>query len=258
MKLTTLILALLLLVPSAAFAGDPDPKLDDLLSAGPDALLKEADNRHNPFKDQTITVKMVMHGGSNDGNELQFKSITKGENMRAIRFEAPADMKGMGVVIKGRDVIYVRLPDSEKVRRVGTHAKRQGFYGSDWNFDDMSIIRFGADYSAKLDKQTDTHVILELTRRKDVDLPYPKLVLHIDKSRIMIDKIEYFDEDGKKVKVQERFDPKDLGGGYEIYSRVVMTDLVADHSTENLVQDEAIDQNVDDSTFSRRWLVRGL
>ena len=257
--ITSWIVAVLVVCVSwSAWAAEPDALFDGLIAAGPEALLVEADNRHNPFDDQIITVKMVMHGGANDGNELQFKTITKGENMRAIRFEAPADMKGMGVVIKGRDEIYVRLPDAQKVRRVGSHAKRQSFYGSDWNFDEMSMIRLATDYTPTVKESTDSHVMLELTRKDGVELLYPKLVIRIDKALILIDRLEYFDESGEMIKVQERTKPKQLGGEHMIYTRVVMTDIKAQHSTENLVLEEAVDQHVKESTFSRRWLVRGL
>ena len=74
----------------------------------------------------------------------------------------------------------------------------------------------------------------------------------------MIDRLEYFDDSGEMVKVQERTKPKKLGGEHTLYTRVVMTDIKANHSTENQVLEEAVDQHVPDSTFSRRWLVRGL
>ncbi|MDX9719174.1 MAG: outer membrane lipoprotein-sorting protein [Myxococcota bacterium] len=252
------LLLLALLFPLAASAADPDPAFDGLVQKGAQSLLEEADKRHNDFKDQTIQVKMVLHGGANDGNEYQFVTITKGDNMRALRFEAPADMKGMGIVIKGRDEIYVRLPDTDKVRRVGSHARRQSFNGSDWNMDEMSMIRLAKDYTATIESQTDSHVVMSLVRNEGVDLIYPKLTIYLDKSKILIDKLEYFDDDGKMVKRQERFDCKKVGGTAEIYTRITMTDLSTDHMTENLVLDEKVDENVADDTFSKRWLVRGL
>ncbi|OIP42549.1 MAG: hypothetical protein AUK47_04115 [Deltaproteobacteria bacterium CG2_30_63_29] len=249
-----------LLTPSPVQAGEPDPSLDALVAKGGDALLEEADKRHNPFEDQTITVRMTLLGGGNDGNQYTFQTITKGDNLRAISFEEPADMKGMGVVIKGRDDIYVKLPDMRKVRRVGAHAKRQSFQSSDWNFDEMSMIRLGKDFSARIlaDETTGAYIFLECTRRDGVDLQYPKLKLRIDKAYILIDRIEYYDDGGEMVKLQERFEPKKLGGEHLIYTRVTMTDVAAKHTTQNEVLDEAVDQEVPDSTFSRRWLLRGI
>jgi len=115
-----------LLTPSPVQAGEPDPSLDALVAKGGDALLEEADKRHNPFEDQTITVRMTLLGGGNDGNQYTFQTITKGDNLRAISFEEPADMKGMGVVIKGRDDIYVKLParQTPELSKLGLELRR--------------------------------------------------------------------------------------------------------------------------------------
>lgn len=251
-------LALGSVAATPAFAGEPDAQYETLKARGAQALLEEADRRHNPFVDQTILVKMTLKGGANDGKTIKIETITKGENMRAFRFEEPADMKGMGVVIKGRDEIYVRLPGTEKVRRVGSHAKRQSFQGTDWNFDEMSMIRFSTDYEASIADETDTHLVLDLKRKSGSDLQYARLVLSVDKSILMIDQIEYYDDDGKAVKRQTRQKPKSFGGEHLVYSYVEMTDLAAGTTTVNEVLEEKIDSDVADDTFSRRWLVRGL
>ena len=242
--------------PATAWAGDVDAAYE-AIKGDAAKLLDEADNRSNAFDDQTITVRMTLKGGSNDGNTIKITTITKGESMRAIRFEEPADMKGMGVVIKGKDEIYVRLPGAEKVRRVGSHAKRQSFQGTDWGFDDMALIRLGSDYTPTITNETDTHVEMDLAGKSD-DLAYPSLKIKIAKSNLMIDWIEYYDDDGKAVKRQERGKPKKLGGKYDIHTEVTMTTLSTGTSTVNEVLEETIDQNVEDSTFSRRWLIRGL
>ena len=233
-------------------------EVDALIAQGGDALVAAADKRHVPFKDEILKTKMTLNGGVHKDVVYVFDTYTKGSNRRAVRFEEPPEMRGMGVVIKGRSEVYARLPDSDKVRRVGTHSKRQSFYGSDWSMDDMSMITLGGDYDAKILDSEGTHVRLELTIKKGVDLPYPRLVIKIDKKLILIDYIEYYDDNGKYVKLQQRFDPKVFGGGFLMYSRVVMTDAATKHTTENLVLEEKINQNIPDDNFTKRWLVRSL
>ncbi|MFA5625689.1 MAG: outer membrane lipoprotein-sorting protein [Bradymonadales bacterium] len=244
----------------AAPAAKAMSEVDLLLAQGPMALLEEADRRHNPFDDQIILTRMVLNGGVHKDVTYLFHTYTKGENRRAVRFHEPAEMKGMGVVIKGRDEVYARLPDSDKVRRVGTHAKRQSFYGSDWSMDDMSMIFFAKDFSAKLldAKSDNTHVKLELTKNAGVDLPYNKLVIKIDRKLILIDYIEYYDDNNKYVKLQQRYAPKVMGGGYLMYTHLKLTDIKTKHQTENFVEEEKINQKISDDTFSKRWLVRSL
>lgn len=253
-----LLLSYLLLFSFGVSAKDPDPKLASLLQQGAQALLIEADSRHNNFKDQTITVRMTLHGGADEGKSIEFESMTKGDDKRAFRFLAPAEMKGMGVIIRGKDEIYVRLPDMQKVRRVAAHAKRQSFQSSDWTFDDMGMIRLSNDFDAKLVDDKGDFVTLELNRKAGVDLMYKKLVIAIRKDQLLIEKIEYFDESGKKIKVQERAGLKEEPAGNWMYRTITLKDLTTGHSTVNEVLSVKVNSNLDDDTFSRRWLVRGL
>lgn len=254
--------------PAAAPAAPAAPKdgnswikdVNDI--AGATAMLQQVDKNHNPFQDQWIKTNMVLNGGVHKNVEYKFDTYTKGKNRRSVRFYAPAEMRGMGVVTKGRDEVYARLPDSQKVRRVGTHAKRQSFYGSDWAMDDMSMIYMAEDYDivkiVDLNANGGTHVVLDLKLKAGVDLPYPTLQIKLDKKLMYMDYIAYYDEAGKLIKTQERFEPKDMGNGYPIYTHIKVTDAATKHTTENFVFEEKINQNIPDETFTKRWLVRSL
>lgn len=234
-------------------------------------MLKKVDKNHNPFKDQWIKTKMVLNGGVHKNVTYNFETFTKGTNKRAVRFYDPAEMRGMGVVTKGRSEVYARLAGADKVRRVGAHAKRQSFYGSDWSMDDMSMIYMADDYDIvkiiDLNSDGGTHVTLQLKLKTVKDgkelsaedlLPYPKLVIKLDKKLMFMDYIEYYDESGKLIKTQERMEPKDLGNGHLIYTHIKVTDAATKHITENFVPEEKCDQNIPDDTFSKRWLLKSL
>ncbi len=230
--------------------------------AGATRMLEQVDKNHSPFQDQTIETNMVLNGGTHRNVTYTFTTYTKGNDKRSVRFHSPADMRGMGVVMKGRDEVYARLPDSNKVRRVGTHSKRQSFYGSDWAMDDMGMVNMAMDYDIvkiiDLKADNNTHVTLELKIKPTTDLPYPKLVIKIDKKRLLMDYIEYYNESGKHLKTQYRDTLKDLGNGYELYTHITVVDAATKHKTENNVFSEKINQNIPDETFSKRWLVRSI
>ena len=222
-------------------------------------MLAQCDKNHNYFTDQQIRTTMVLNGGVHKDVKYSFDTYTRGLK-RSVRFDEPADMRGMGVVTKGRDEVYARLPDSTKVRRVGTHAKRQSFYGSDWSMDDMSMIYYGQDYDVVkvLNLDDKGHYVFELKLKAGVDLPYPKLVIKIEKEHLWMDYIEYYDDTLSLKKTQERFEPKDLGSGHLVYSHIKVTDAATKHTTENFVHSEKINQNIPEETFTKRWLVRSL
>lgn len=234
----------------------PDPKVAELLKQGPDALLQEADRRHNDHADETIRSRMTLHGGSDEGKVLEMTTIRKGESQRAIRFDAPADVKGMGVLIQGESEMYVYVPSLGKVRRVASHAKRQGFMATDFSYDDMALINFSTLYTAKLLGEDDKVVKLELTRREGKDIMYDKLIVHIDKEEILVPFIEYW-ENGKKLKTQTRTGVVTGSGGNRHFSKLLIKDANNGHSTEVDVLELKINQNVSDKVFSKRWLVRG-
>lgn len=227
--------------------------------AGAAAVLAKCDQNHNYFKDQQISTDMVLNGGVHKNVTYTFDTYTRGSK-RSVRFDSPAEMRGMGVVTKGRDEVYARLPDSNKVRRVGTHAKRQSFYGSDWSMDDMSMIYFGQDYDVVkiLSLDDNNRYTLELKLKNGVDLPYPKLIVKITRDTLLMDYIEYYDDTLSLKKTQERFDLKDIGSGHKVYTHIKLTDAATKHTTENFVKSEKINQNFPEDTFTKRWLVRSL
>jgi len=233
------------------------PELAELMKKGPDALLAAADQRHNDFTDQILDVELTLGGGSDAGKVLGFVTHTKGD-MRALRFKKPADMKGMGVVVRGTTEIYVRLPGAKKPRRVASHARRQSFMGSDWSMDDIGLVRFGTKYSAKLKSQTDKHVVLSLTRNSGVDLPYASLELHIDKDILLIEKIRYYSDAGKLVKTQDRGKPIKSSIGKLFYGTNTVTTVSTGHFTVTNVISEKSNVGLSKRVFTKRWLARGM
>ena len=245
------------LFPSPALQAAPDPALEGLLKQGAEALLKELDKRSFPFETQILTVRMTMFGGADNGRLLEMTTHIKGLNKRAIAFHKPADLKGMRVVIKGRNDIKVRVPEMNKVRKVASHARRQSFYGTDWSFDDMTMLQLSIDFKPTIEKQTEDQVVLSLTRKEGADLSYAKLRVYVDKASITAPKIQYFDDSGKLVREQVRTDLQTMPAGHKAYKNVVMYNKTRDHRTVvELLKDES-NTDIPDSTFSRRWLVRG-
>ncbi len=246
--------AAIVLLCAPAHAAD-DPKLEGLLAQGADALLTEADSRLTNWEDQTLVV--TMHAkGPNDDKQTKMTIITKGADRRALRFDEPADIRGMGVVIKGTDELYVRLPGSSKVRRVAAHARKQGLQGSDWGMEDQVLIRLATYFDAKVTKKTDTHIELALTRKAGTDISYAKLEVSVARDSITVDRIRYF-EDGKPLKEEKRSALK-TNGEMRTYSKVRVTHMQKEHFTEIEVLSEKNNTGVKKKTFSKRWLVRGI
>ena len=238
---------------SAAAAGF---NVEELIKQGPDAILSQSDIEANPYPDRTMAVEMVLKGGGDDGKVLAIQMYSKGATRTALRFKSPSDLKGLALVIKGASEIYVKLPGTKKVRRVASHARKQGFQGTDWSLDDLRLLKLAPSFTPKLKEVTATHIVLELHRKASADVPYSRLVVSLPKEHLIPETIDYYDDAGKKVKVQSRTGLVESEGGKKSFLKNTMTDLERNHSTILNVLEQKTD-SIPAKTFSKRWLVRG-
>jgi outer membrane lipoprotein-sorting protein len=239
--------ALLLAVTSPALAADP---------TGPEILTK-IDHGLNCFKDAQFDAKLLVRESDGKAREYAFTTFQKGDK-RLVRFNAPGDVKGMGVLIENATTMYVFLPGFQRVRRMGGHVKNQTFMGSDFNSQEMSDTSFAPTYDAKVVGQEEKSWIVELTQKPGQDLEFPKLKMWVDKSNFTLSKIENYDKDGKKLKTQERSDYKKDSPEHWQPMRIVMTDhRRGDHKSEIVFTGTKIDGGIADDMFSVRQLVRG-
>lgn len=251
---TLISLSLTLLLGGHAWAGKT---FAELAKQGGDALLAEADDRANPTNDVVRHVKMTLRGGSDDGKEIVMEQMTKEGKRTAIRFSKPADLKGLGLVIKSASEIYVKLPGSKKVRRVAAHARKQGFQGTDFSLDDLKMLRFAPHYTAVIKSQEGKDVTLTLTRKASSDTPYERVELVMDKEVLIPRDLYYFNDAGKKVKEQLRDNLQKDSGGFPTFFGGRMTDLERNHTTQLEVLKQITDQKISEKTFTKRWLIRG-
>ena len=153
--------------------------------------------------------------------------------------------------------MYVYSPQTENVRRVAAHARRQTFMGSDLTMDDMSQVGLARDFSAAFGKKSGDYLWLKLTRKQGSESQWPKLRVRVDKKRLLVDKIEY--NNGKKtVKTQDRLRPKkDAGFPVPAHRRIVITDRASGHKTVLTMESQKLNEPIKNSVFKKRNLVRG-
>jgi outer membrane lipoprotein-sorting protein len=140
------------------------PALAQAMSA--EEALKKVDAANNPHENRKFTIKMTIREADGAARAVSINIAERGHGrQRIMLFTEPADVKGMGVLSQDRNTIYVYLPSYNKVRRVGMHARKQSFQGSDFSFDDMAQIRYADDYDPKILQEDEKKVLLELNPR---------------------------------------------------------------------------------------------
>src|SRR5262249_12713737 len=144
--------------------------------------LKNADRAVNWFNDAVIESKLIIRQPGGEAREYAFTTFQKLPDKRLVRFSAPGDVKGMGVLIESAETMYVYLPGFQRVRRMGTHASRQSFMGSDFSSEDMAQLRYGDGYDAKLAADEKDAWVLDLSLRAGKEAEFPRLKMWVDKA----------------------------------------------------------------------------
>ena len=177
-------------------------------------LLKKMDAALNPFNDAIFESTLVIKEEGGKTRELSFKTWSKPSlERRLIRFTAPAELKGMGLLVESHDVVQVFLPGYKKVRKMSAHLRNQDFMGSDFSLEDISRSSFAKHYDATLHEQTAKEFILDLHAKKGAKTEYPQLRVWMEKETQLPGRLQYYDEKGKTMKSQERVTyTKDAGG----------------------------------------------
>ena len=225
--------------------------------AGADVLAK-VDNAMNNFTDGEFESKLFIREPNGSAREIDFTTFQKVPDKRLVRFSAPGDLKGMGVLVENKDVMYVFLPGFQKVRRVGTHVKAQTFMGSDFSYEDMSLSRYSPTYDAKLVKEDANSWELQLNVKAGQEIEYPRVYMWVDKKSNQPTKIDFMDGSGKVLKTSEYVDYHIDDGNHYGPTKVVVTDHRRnDHKSEIVFTHVKLNQGLKDDFFTQRTLIRG-
>ena len=255
MKPTLLItLFVALLVAPAAFAVGP-PSIDALQAEGPQKPLEALDKRHNHYPTQVWTFKMVVQPKGGSSRTLKFKVWQKG-NKRLVRFLEPGEVKGMSVLSKGTEKMWVYSQETGgKARLVASSAKRQALLGSDVTFDDMATVDFSVNWNATIAKDEGGFVWLDLAPKEGAEVSWSALKMRVSKKTAMIDTIEYVDAGKvKKIQTRKRFGVVD---GTPVYQEILMETQATGHQTTLDMLEQKIGEELPDNLFSKRSLIRG-
>jgi outer membrane lipoprotein-sorting protein len=220
-------------------------------------VLAKVDHEINAFKDAVWESKLLVKQPSGQSREFGFTTYQKVPDKRLVRFTSPGDVKGMGVLVEGRDTIYVWLPEFKKVRRMGTHVKNQTFMGSDFSFEDMSQTSYAGTFDAKLVAEDAQSWTLDLTAKSGLDLEFPRLKMVVSKQYGQPTRIDSCDAAGKVLKTQERSGfQKDSPQHWQPMKIVVTDHRRNDHTSEIDFSSSKIDSGLPDDLFSVRSLQR--
>ncbi len=243
LRTASLIVPLTLLSPTLALAADD-----------PVAILKQADDPTNGYQDQRFVMTMTVEGTGAATKVAKMETLQKGADKRLVRFLAPGDVKGTAILLEG-GAMYMYMPQFQKVRRIASHAKNQGFMDSDFTNDDMGAVNFGAAFTPSLLDTTATHYKLKLQPKPGSESAVEHLEMLIDKQHSVITQIDYI-VGGKAVRRQTRAGLKTFPGSKVMPTIITMQDLTKPHKTTLVINDLKVNSGLPDSLFTKQSLER--
>lgn len=220
------------------------------------------------------TVMLKLRDAHGEERVRESVSTTKLEdngidNQRLVRFSAPADVKGTSILLvehsKADDDMWIYLPAFGKTRRLVASNKRDSFVGSDFSYGD--VIGYPVDdWRHKLVGEDsvagEACYLVESVPANDAvrdTSGYSKRLSCISKSRYVTLRVEIWDTEGEKLKVEEYgdFQNVDPAHGKWVSMHSTSRNLETGHSSEVSFSDYRVDPSVQQSVFSVRTLEFG-
>jgi len=187
------------------------------------------------------------------------------DNMRMVRFESPADIKGTTTLLiehaASDDDMWVYLPALKKVRRLVTSNKKDSFVGTDFSYGDV-IGHKVEEWTHRLLREevvdgTPCYVIESLPRNGTVaeNSGYSKRVTWVRKDNFVSPQAEFWDIAGRPLKRIGAADIRPVGSNGRWQPMITeVENLQSGHKTIVRLDSFNADVKVEDAFFTTRYL----
>jgi outer membrane lipoprotein-sorting protein len=224
-------------------------------------IIEEVNNLMAP-KTAYAKSKMTIVTTSGDLRTFVYDSWSKDKGEKnLVRYLEPRRVKDQAVLMLNHaDDIWMYFPRTQRVRKMATHAKKQKMQGSDFSYEDMgSGDAFIEDFTAKRlddeEKEGQQCFTLELTRKRDSDLSYSRLIMWVVKENFYPIVINYYSETNpsrlEKTLTQSNIEIID---GIATAKNMVMLNKNDNTKTEMELIEVTYDLELEDRMFSEREL----
>ena len=210
MNVRALILALLLILPTAAAQDDAIAIVDRII-----------ENMRGGSQVATMEMTVVRPG---DEDRYTLRVYSEGESRGLARVIAPPRDAGQAFLNDG-DNVFIYSPRLRRVLRLPPSGQSDSFLGSDISYNDLAGDDLREQYTATILEETDESITLELVPNDDAPTPYGKVHLTAEKPSYAPVRVTYFDQRGTAVKENVLSEYAEVAGLY-IPQRYEVRDLL--------------------------------
>lgn len=192
---------------------------------------------------------------------LYRRNGAEGEVSTLIRFTAPADIEGTGLLTldaadgDSRQSIY--LPALQRVRRVDSKRKGGRFVNSDYYFEDLRDRKPAMDVHRIVGREPIDGVACEVLESVPVEAGnsvYLRRVSWIDPASLLPLRIDFYEKDPAQPAKRLTVSAREQIQGYWTVTDSTMTDLRSGHRTRLKVERIVYDRSLPERLFSSRAL----
>ena len=228
--------------------------------------------RHWSDRRQRMSVSVVDRRGSEFQREFEVRSKRgEGDAVRSLMFfHAPAQVAGIGFLQwtdpRGEDHQWLWLPALKRVRQISGGARSESFVGTDFSYEDLSIMVEALDWQD--DKATSTSLgvetidgmacdVIEMRPTADADVQYASVRLWLGQGDQLVRKFEFRDAAGTLLKTLLLSDIRTEQKIPSAHRLEMRNEQTGSHTTV-MVSDLAYDTGIADEEFTQRRLEKGL
>ena len=257
MLVTAILFATLTLTPQDR-TGVPVPELPAFDTADPAAhglaLATHADQYDQGWVDDVLQGAMTLYDADGDSVRRTFTRLVlekpeEGDKI-VTKFLSPAEIKGVAALTHenpgGSDDNWLYLPANKRVRRISGANNTASFQGTEFTYEDLSNLdpreyewRFLE--TGSLERGGDQIPVHSLEARPTyADTGYSRLVVHYHAEHFALERIEYFDKAGKRLKTREASGWKAIHGRFWRPDKISMENHQTGKRTELIVQKQYV------------------
>ena len=227
--------------------------------------------RHWNDRVQRLSLTIVDHRGGTRERTIQvYMKRYPGDASRSVLlFNAPPEVRGIGflqwIEPHQPDRQWLYLPELKRVRQITGSSKRESFVGTDFSYEDLSIMAEVTDWTeedARATRLADEAVdgqgcaVLELVPT-DADVAYGKIRLWLGREDLVVHKYQFDDRSGGVAKTLLASDirvTQNVPTAFRLEMRSERS------GSRTIVVFDQVDYNtgLDDALFSQRQLERGM
>ena len=191
---------------------------------------------------------------------LTLEAWTQGSSNSLMRVLSPKKEKDVTFLKRGREA-WQYIPSVDRIIKIPPSMMLQSWMGSDFTNDD--IVRTDSlvvDYTHRIASEPEQNGIaywlIESSPKPNAAVVWGKIELKIRKQNFVADRVDFFDEDGERMKYYQAFDIKRIEN-MDVATRLTMYNLSKPGYSTSLTYNElTFHPDVRPSTFSVHHLKR--